>query len=691
VNWHSIDETDPAPEWRSIDEGDGAAPAPEREILLHGVLATGPRGNGVRRMIAIGVVVALLNKAISFGIALFSHLAVFVVVAGIVHFVRDDSTGDVALFAGLHGGNKGTQEQGEKEKQNEQTQSIEKLSDTTTPVAPQPESKVEPVPAPAPGPAPEVKANPVASDKQLEGRGGNRRGEMLKKYGGNDASESAVERGLEWLAAHQDADGGWDAEEFSRRCPKDECRTEGATGDHAYSPGVTALAVLAFLGAGHTHQEGPWAKTIERALGNLRSLQHADGGFSDYETVNFYNHTICTWAMAEAYALSHDEQLKESAQKGLDYLVERQYRGGGWDYDFKDDPDAERNDTSIAGWAVMAMKSGQMGGLKVPKPAVDRVAKLIELRTDRRTGEMIYADRTPGAGRKGDGLVAVGMLCRIYLGLQDMAPLKGGAGRLMRNLPDWKKMEESSRRAAATGGFDAGCNMYYWYYGTLAMFQVGGEYWEAWNGALRDMLVERQRKEGHRKGSWDPETNYVGREGGRVFSTAINVLNLEIYYRYLPLYAVDERLAAKLKWDEKGDLMDKARNAPSNGERVQAMTDLAKRKGDADVTALLAQAVTDRDPVVRLAAARLLGDRKDKTALKFLEEAIRKEDSPIKGAMLEQVGRIGEKSSLTFLIGFLRDENDRVAKGAATALRTITGQNFGTDADAWTTWWKENK
>ena len=77
--------------------------------------------------------------------------------------------------------------------------------------------------------------------------------------------------------------------------------------------------------------------------------------------------------------------------------------------------------------------------------------------------------------------------------------------------------------------------MYYWYYGTLAMFQMGGTHWRAWNKSMKSALVNHQRGSGDEKGSWDPIGAW-GFAGGRVYSTAINVLSLEIYYRYARVF-----------------------------------------------------------------------------------------------------------------------------------------------------------
>jgi hypothetical protein len=82
-------------------------------------------------------------------------------------------------------------------------------------------------------------------------------------------------------------------------------------------------------------------------------------------------------------------------------------------------------------------------------------------------------------------------------------------------------------------------NYYYWYYGTLAMYQHGGRPWQDWNSVVRDTLVEQQVAEGPEAGSWEPNDAW-GRYGGRLYSTALATLTLEVYYRLLPLYRLNE-------------------------------------------------------------------------------------------------------------------------------------------------------
>src|SRR5690606_10283499 len=86
---------------------------------------------------------------------------------------------------------------------------------------------------------------------------------------------------------------------------------------------------------------------------------------------------------------------------------------------------------------------------------------------------------------------------------------------------------------------------YYWYYASLALYQVGGPAWDQWEKSMVKTLLDNQRgfsaidkANGHttsqaldEHGSWDPVDAW-GSVGGRVYSTAINALTLQTYFRY---------------------------------------------------------------------------------------------------------------------------------------------------------------
>ena len=83
----------------------------------------------------------------------------------------------------------------------------------------------------------------------------------------------------------------------------------------------------------------------------------------------------------------------------------------------------------------------------------------------------------------------------------------------------------------------------------LARFSLPGPEWDQWNREMRRALLESQEKEGCAAGSWNPEPDPWGKQGGRVMTTAIGCLSLEVYYRYIPLYKLDDPAAPSIKGD----------------------------------------------------------------------------------------------------------------------------------------------
>ena len=114
-------------------------------------------------------------------------------------------------------------------------------------------------------------------------------------------------------------------------------------------------------------------------------------------------------------------------------------------------------------------------------------------------------------------MTAVSVICRIFTGeRRSEDAIRKGAKLMEESPPTW-----SARKM----------NFYYWYYGTYAMFQVGGDKWKNWNEAMQKALLPNQRQRGCEDGSWDPVAEWC-LAGGRVYATAILALTLEIYYRY---------------------------------------------------------------------------------------------------------------------------------------------------------------
>jgi len=368
----------------------------------------------------------------------------------------------------------------------------------------------------------------------FNGRSGATRERMVHEGGGNELSEAAVARGLEWLALHQAQDGRWGLHDFNRHAREKPlpagrtaaCNCTGTTSRHN-DVAATGLALLPFLAAGQTHKpltdrggQKDYSRTVLAGLHFLMGKQGRDGNFAG----DMYAHGIATIALCEAYGMTSDPLLKQSAQRALNYIVSAQDpAGGGWRYSPR-----TPGDTSVTGWELMALKSGQMAGLSVPRATLTKCEQFLNSVESGSKGGYAYQPDHPETYT----MTAVGLLCRQYLGVSPRNEgLQKGVARLKQHPP-------------GSG------NLYYEYYATQVMHHLGGDSWTFWNlgpggtgkGGIRDTLIARQDpgtgKTRHQKGSWEPAAAGC-REGGRIMSTSLSLLCLEVYYRHLPLYRRD--------------------------------------------------------------------------------------------------------------------------------------------------------
>ena len=347
----------------------------------------------------------------------------------------------------------------------------------------------------------------------LNGRQEGQKQILLKAFGGNAATENAVQLGLEWLERNQKRDGSW-----SLAGPyKNGCRTENQIA-------ATAMAMLAFQGAGHTHQQGTFRKSVSDAKRWLLRKQETNGAmagrfyrarhafFRGEDNHTFYSNGMATMALCELYAMTADESLRYPAQLAVDFLIANQNPDGGWRY-IRD----TESDTSVTGWIVMALQSAKMGGLKVPDEVLANVESFLDdVASD-------YGSRY--AYQKGQvdtlSMTAEALLCRQYLGWpRDHQPLLTGVTHLLRN--------PINRREP---------NVYYWYYATQVLHHMEGDLWAEWNAVLRERLPAAQERVGDERGSWSPHNDIWSEYAGRLFTTCMNIFMLEVYYRHLPIYS----------------------------------------------------------------------------------------------------------------------------------------------------------
>ena len=249
---------------------------------------------------------------------------------------------------------------------------------------------------------------------------------------------------------------------------------------------ATAVGLLPFLASGHTHiKSGIYQQVVDRGVKWLITHQNpANGDLSAGSGQVMYTHGLATIALCEAYGMSGDKNVGRAAQGAINFIQFAQDKqGGGWRY-----KPGDAGDTSVVGWQVITLKSGQMANLQVNQRALDGAKKFLAAAS--------------------------------------------GSKYLMANLPD----------------ANANRNIYYWYYATQVMHNMQGDDWETWDLKMRRTLKKTQERQGCAAGSWDPDkptADAWGQHGGRVMMTSLSCLTLEVYYRYLPLYDLGKQGAVK--------------------------------------------------------------------------------------------------------------------------------------------------
>lgn len=379
------------------------------------------------------------------------------------------------------------------------------------------------------------------------------RTQFAYQNGGDSTTEHAVEQALLWLAKNQSPDGSWNAAAHgagssdSNHLSSEEGRYRSNAGARA-NTAMTGLALLAFLGAGHTHQQGPFADTVKRGLQYLISQQFPSGDLSGRDQVGtdpsvryarMYSHAMATLAVSEAYAMTNDAGLLPTVQNGARYSGSAMNpRTGGWRYDFSsDDP----GDTSQFGWQAMVLHSASSSHAIVlagnTRIAMQRF--LDSVSTGRAGGLAVYRNVTPSVPPSTSGATPA-------------MTAEANAMRCLLEFPVSHQAAQEARELMLANLPGQGSeNLYYWYYATMAMYQMRGrtEYaanttlansgeaaWQRWNDSMKRVLCTTQVATGQNSGSWNP-TCVWGAYGGRVYSTALSCMCLEVYYRYLPVYA----------------------------------------------------------------------------------------------------------------------------------------------------------
>jgi len=374
---------------------------------------------------------------------------------------------------------------------------------------------------------------------EMGGRSKASRSAMVTKYGGTAASEAAVGRGLAWLKNHQRPDGSWNFNHLTPQCDG-SCSKPGSF--EKTTTGSTAMALLAFMGAGNSYSDGEFQRVVEAGLNYLIMKANnvpagLDLSYTAEGNSRMYVQGLCAICLSEAAAmnemmvqanpkarkigvktrsvlLSDTKKLKSATQGAINYIVNAQLKDGGWRYQ----PGQGQGDTSVVGWQVMGLMSARAVKIQIPANTFVGVSTFLD--RVQANGGANYGYTTPGVR---PATSAIGLLCRMYMGWKH----------------ETSALQEGVKYLAKTGPLAN--DMYYNYYATQVMHHYGDDegedekYWTDWNNKMRERLVNTQISKGHGDGSWNLADGH-GASGGRLYMTCLATMTLEVYYRHLPLY-----------------------------------------------------------------------------------------------------------------------------------------------------------
>lgn len=322
-----------------------------------------------------------------------------------------------------------------------------------------------------------------------------------------DASQKAIEKGLEWLRKIQARDHGWGCE-------------KGAPTAAA----ITGLAGLSFLGQGSTPGNGPYSREITGAIEwAMKKQKKPTGVISTGMDVTgigvFFEHAAITLFLAEAYGMmptttdesGFNNEVRKTLEAAIEYLDKQQGDDGGWSANGR----GSASDIAITSCVYSALRSAHNAGITVDGADIEKVDKFCD---KCRIGGGGFQQYPTGGGR--------GMFYPSSAGLR----IKFGMGR-GNNVEHVQKTIDMIVKH--TIGSEYGGQISEWdylaaFYATQALIQENGPNWKKWYPKIREYLIKKQNGDG----SWTVEYCM----SCRAYATALSLLILEAPMRVLPMW-----------------------------------------------------------------------------------------------------------------------------------------------------------
>jgi len=288
-------------------------------------------------------------------------------------------------------------------------------------------------------------------------------------------------------------------------------REDGSIGSVGYdrNVAVAALVGMAYISNGSVPNQGPFGQQVTRCVDYVLMCAQPSGMIlspSDVSHGPMYGHGFATMFLAEVYGMTPDSAVREKLSRAVQLIVNTQNEEGGWRYK----PERADADVSVTVCQVMALRAARNTGIYVPSETIDRCVEYIK-QCQNSDGGFMYQAENGGVSAFPRSAAAVAAL--YSAGLHNDAEIKKGLSYLMEHLPQTTAMSREGRF------------FYGQYYGAQAMWHAGGDHWQQWYPAVRDVLIAQQRKNGSFSGDICPE-----------YCTAMASIVLQMPNNYLPIF-----------------------------------------------------------------------------------------------------------------------------------------------------------
>ena len=338
-----------------------------------------------------------------------------------------------------------------------------------------------------------------------QSRSAGARARSLAKFGGDAETERCVMRALRWLKTQQRPDGSW----------------AGKSG----TLNMTGFVVLTYLSRGIKPGADPeFGETLRKGVEYLMRNKHKDA--------------IALAALAEAYGLSRNPNIREIVEQSLNNLAD-QMKETIWGPHRDGSKAREPRDLTKLTFYVMALRSAQLSRFKIPnlQKGLDKLREGFLHQANKKHGgfsSAFYGPPRLNYPRIMMWHYMLGVVGMQYVGASDNPVIDKTLGILM---------DEWEDPTLATTDISC-CPVRANYWATMVFFNYfeGDKRWFNWNNKMKSVYKRGQHKEvgkyqDHRGmpqeiGYWTCEDMHIGTQP--VATTCYVALQLMVYYRYLP-------------------------------------------------------------------------------------------------------------------------------------------------------------